>query len=133
MASLMIAGFGVCAGSVYVLGFSILQSEVGDELRGRVFATLYASTRLCLFLALVVAPLATGVLDGLSRVAIHRQVKFAGVTVHLPGVRLTLWLGGFVILGAGGSPSGRWSLAWAGWSGGGGFGSGRAPGFGVPA
>src|SRR5207245_1909827 len=64
-ASLWIVGFGLCTGAVYVLGFSLLQSEVTDELRGRVFATLYASTRLCLFLALVVAPvLATG-LDGI--------------------------------------------------------------------
>lgn len=100
-ASLMIAAFGVCAGSVYVLGFSILQAEVEDELRGRVFATLYASTRLCLFLALVVAPLATTLLDGLSRATINRRLKLAGVTVHLPGVRLTLWVGGAVILAAG--------------------------------
>jgi dTMP kinase len=99
-ASLAIAAFGVCAGSVYVLGFSILQSEVEDELRGRVFATLYASTRLCLFLALVMAPLATTVLDGLSRATIDRQVKLAGATVHVPGVRLTLWLGGLVIVSA---------------------------------
>ncbi len=100
-ASLMIVGFGVCAGSVYVLGFSILQSEVDDEVRGRVFATLYASTRLCLFLALVMAPIATTVLDGLSRATINRRVKLGGVTVHVPGVRLTLWLGGLIIFAAG--------------------------------
>src|SRR5579859_1359002 len=100
-ASLLIVGFGICAGSVYVLGFSLLQSEVGDELRGRVFATLYASSRLCLFLALVVAPLAAGALDGLSRMLINRQVRLAGWTIHLPGVRLALWAGGLIVLGAG--------------------------------
>jgi dTMP kinase len=100
---LIIVGFGVCTGSVYVLGFSILQSEVGDELRGRVFATLYASTRLCLFLALVVAPIMTTVLDGLSRSLLGRgrRLAVAGVTVPLPGVRLALWLGGLIILGGG--------------------------------
>ncbi len=67
LASLWIAGFGLCAGTVYVLGFSMLQGEVSDELRGRIFATLYAATRLCLFLALVVAPVVATVLDGLSR------------------------------------------------------------------
>jgi dTMP kinase len=83
---------------VYVLGFSMLQSEVSDELRGRVFATLYSSTRLCLFLALVVAPvLATG-LDGISAAAINRKIHLGGFTLHLPGVRLTLWLGGLVVI-----------------------------------
>jgi MFS family permease len=101
--SLIIVGFGVCTGAAYVLGFSILQSEVGDELRGRVFATLYASTRLCLFLALVVAPIGTTVLDGLSRswLGRSRRLSVGGLTVHLPGVRLALWLGGLVIMGGG--------------------------------
>jgi dTMP kinase len=101
MASLVIVGFGVCTGSVYVLGFSLLQSEVSDDLRGRVFATLYASTRLCLFLALVVAPLLATALDGVSKATINRRVDVGGATLHLPGVRLTLWLGGLVILAAG--------------------------------
>jgi dTMP kinase len=98
LASLWIVGFGLCAGTVYVLGFSMLQSEVTDELRGRVFATLYASTRLCLFLALVVAPvLATG-LDGISVATVNRRIHIGTFTVHLPGVRLTLWLGGLVVI-----------------------------------
>jgi len=101
LASLCIAGFGVCAGSVYVLGFSMLQSEVDDDLRGRIFATLYTSTRLCLFLALVVAPFLSTVLDDASRSLFGRQIHLANVTVHLPGVRLTLWLGGLIILGSG--------------------------------
>jgi MFS family permease len=104
--SLIIIGFGICTGSVYVLGFSILQSEVGDELRGRVFATLYSSTRLCLFLALVVAPITATVLDGLSRSLLGQQLEVAGAKISLPGVRLTLWLGGLIIL-AGASMAAR--------------------------
>jgi dTMP kinase len=100
-ACLLIGCFGVCAGSVYVLGFSMLQSKVEDELRGRVFATLYALTRLCLFIALVVAPLAANALDGLSKAITNRRVQIVNVTISLPGVRLSLWLGGLVILGAG--------------------------------
>ncbi|MEA2931350.1 MAG: hypothetical protein QOI56_135, partial [Actinomycetota bacterium] len=42
------AGMGVCAGAVYVLGFTILQENVEDELRGRIFAALYTLSRLCL-------------------------------------------------------------------------------------
>src|SRR5579859_724568 len=33
LASLMICGFGLCTGSVYVIGFSMLQTEVSDDLR----------------------------------------------------------------------------------------------------
>jgi dTMP kinase len=101
LAGLAIAAFGICTGAAYVMGFSLLGSEVSDDLRGRTFATLYTSTRLCLFLALVVSPFIGSALDGLSRELIDRQVRLAGVTVHLPGVRLTLWLGGLVIIGAG--------------------------------
>jgi dTMP kinase len=93
--------FGLCTGAAYVLGFSLLQSEVSDELRGRIFATLYTSTRLCLFLALVVSPFLSTLFDGLSRSLVGRHVDVGGVTVHLAGVRLTLWLGGLVILGGG--------------------------------
>jgi dTMP kinase len=99
--SLCIVAFGLCTGSAYVLGFSMLQSEVSDELRGRIFATLYTSTRLCLFLALVVSPFLSTLFDGLSRSLVSRHVEVGGVTVHLSGVRLTLWLGGLVILGGG--------------------------------
>jgi dTMP kinase len=98
LASLWIAGFGLCTGTVYVLGFSMLQTEVSDEFRGRVFATLYTSTRLCLFLALVVAPLMSTLLDDLSRSLLSRQLEVGGFTVYLPGVRLTLWLGGAIVI-----------------------------------
>jgi len=101
LTSLCIVGFGMCTGSAYVLGFSLLQSEVSDELRGRIFATLYTTTRLCLFLALLVAPFLSTLFDGLSRSLLGRQVQIGGVTVHLAGVRLTLWLGGLVILAGG--------------------------------
>jgi dTMP kinase len=100
-ASLCISGFGLCTGSAYVVGFSILQSEVDDELRGRIFATLYMSTRLCLFLALVIAPFLSTALDDASRALFGGNIHLANTTVHLPGVRLTLWLGGLIILGSG--------------------------------
>jgi hypothetical protein len=56
---------------------------------------------LCLFLALVVAPFLSTVLDDASRSLFGRKIHLANVTVHLPGVRLTLWLGGLIILGSG--------------------------------
>ena len=88
---------GVAAGSVYVLGFTILQMNVSDELRGRIFATMFTLVRFCLLLALTVAPILSQVLDGFSGRWFHRKV----LGVSVPGVRLTLWLGGLIIMGAG--------------------------------
>lgn len=92
---------GVCAGAVYILGFTILQTNVEDELRGRIFATLYTLVRFCLLLAFAVAPLLSSLLDRLSKRLVHRQVTVFGWSVAVPGVRLTLWLGGLIILAAG--------------------------------
>jgi dTMP kinase len=96
-ACVFVACLGVAAGSVYVLGFTILQTNVSDELRGRIFATLYTLVRFCMLLALTVAPILSQVLDGFSGHWFNRKVLGVGI----PGVRLTLWLGGFIIIGAG--------------------------------
>ncbi len=95
------AGMGVCAGAVYVLGFTILQENVEDELRGRIFAALYTLSRLCLLISLSLAPLLAGILDKLSSRLLDGRLKVAGLTVELPGVRLTLWIGAVIILVAG--------------------------------
>ncbi|MEA2901788.1 MAG: hypothetical protein QOH36_1675 [Actinomycetota bacterium] len=95
------AGMGVCAGAVYVLGFTILQENVADDLRGRIFAALYTLSRLCLLISLALAPLLAGILDRLSESAIDGRLKIVGLTVELPGVRLTLWIGAAIILMAG--------------------------------
>jgi dTMP kinase len=101
LSSLFVGGLGLAAGAVYVLGFTILQTNVDDELRGRTFATLYVLIRFCLLLALGVAPLLSQLLDSLSHRAVKGRVHVAGLALSLPGVRLTLWLGGLIILGAG--------------------------------
>ncbi|MCA1692137.1 MAG: MFS transporter [Actinobacteria bacterium] len=98
---LVIGVMGVCAGAVYVLGFTILQENVEDEMRGRIFATLYTLTRLCLLVALTLAPLAAGLLDRLSNRLFDGEIEIWGATIELQGVRVTLWLGGVIILVAG--------------------------------
>lgn len=95
------AGMGVCAGAVYVLGFTILQENVADDLRGRIFAALYTLSRLCLLISLSLAPLLAGILDRLSRRLLGGRLSIGGLTVELPGVRLTLWIGAAIILVAG--------------------------------
>jgi MFS family permease len=97
---IFVGGLGLCAGAVYVLGFTVLQTNVADEMRGRIFATLYTLVRFCLLLAFTVAPLLSQLLDGLSLDLVGRRVAVGSLHVGLPGVRLTLWLGGLIILGA---------------------------------
>jgi MFS family permease len=93
---------GVCAGAVYVLGFTILQESVEDELRGRTFATLYTLSRLCMLISLSLAPLVSRLFDDVSNALIDGELSVGGVTLSIPGVRLTLWLGAAIILTAGG-------------------------------
>ncbi|HAQ22891.1 MAG TPA: hypothetical protein DCR10_05015, partial [Acidimicrobiaceae bacterium] len=97
----MVFGIGICAGSVYVLGFTLLHETVEDELRGRIFSTLYLLVRGCVLLALVVGPLMEDMLDRLSSLLWNRRLELFGLEVHLPGVRLTLWLAAVIILTSG--------------------------------
>jgi dTMP kinase len=105
---LAIGVFGACVGSVYVLGFTILGSSTNDEIRGRIFGMFYALVRLCLLLAFTLAPLISGLLNGLSDhltrtvhgKVIRHELGTTAFHVSLPGTRLTLWLGGLIILAA---------------------------------
>ena len=101
LSSLFVGGLGIAAGAVYVLGFTILQTDVEDELRGRTFATLYVLIRFCLLLALGVAPFLSQVLDSVSRQAVDSEVDLGWFSVSVPGVRLTIWIGGLIVLAAG--------------------------------
>jgi dTMP kinase len=105
---LAIGVFGACVGSVYVLGFTILGSSTSDEIRGRIFGMFYTLVRLCLLLAFTLAPLFSGLLNGLSDHltrtvggrTLHHEIGNATFHVSLPGTRLTLWLGGLIIVAA---------------------------------
>ena len=96
-----IAVVGFAAGPIYVLGFTLLHEHVEDELRGRIFAALLVLVRFCLLLALAVAPLLSGVLNVLSDRWWDADWDFFGVTIAVPGVRLTLWLSSVTVLAAG--------------------------------
>jgi MFS family permease len=100
-AVLAVGVIGVCAGTVYVLGFTLLHEHVDDELRGRIFASLYTLVRLCLLIAMTVGPLLTELLDQLSTRLWQGDAELLGVQMTLPGVRLTLWLAGAIIVVAG--------------------------------
>src|SRR5581483_4069384 len=92
---------GVCAGAIYVLGFTILHESVADELRGRIFSSLYTLVRFCLLLSFALGPVLADRLGALSNRLLHGRADLAGFTVGLSGVRVTLWLAGAIIVAAG--------------------------------
>jgi dTMP kinase len=101
LAALFVMMLGMCAGSVYVLGFTLLHESVDDELRGRIFSALYTLVRLCVLIAFAIGPLLSDLLDRLSNRLVHREISLFGAKVGVPGVRLTLWLAALIIIGAG--------------------------------
>jgi hypothetical protein len=74
---------------------------VSDELRGRIFSALYTLVRFCVLIAFAIGPFLTDLLDRLSNNLLEGEVSVGGVTISVPGVRLTLWLAGLIIMGAG--------------------------------
>jgi len=101
--SVVLAGvFGLFAGVCYVSGFTVIQERVEDSLRGRMFATLYTIIRFCLLLSLAVSPWLASLLDSISGALFTDHAINLGVSrVHIPGVRLTFWLGGLMTVAAG--------------------------------
>lgn len=98
MAVLFVGVMGVAVGPVYVLGFAMLQQEVHDDLRGRVFSSLNTLVRLCILIAMVAGPLLAAFLGGVSAAVFDHRVDVAGRTMPLPGVRLALWLAASIII-----------------------------------
>jgi dTMP kinase len=94
IAILLVAAIGAGAGCGYVTGFTLLQESVTDEMRGRTFGTLYTVVRVCLLLSLTLGPIVAGVLGSISRHVNNGELAIGGAHFALPGVRLTLWLGG---------------------------------------
>src|SRR5205807_2056424 len=100
---------GACAGTSYVTGFTVLQETVRDDLRGRIFATLYTVIRMCLLLALVISPLWADFWDWIANTVINvGTVTIGEVKYSFPGVRIALWAGGLITLAAG--MYARWSM-----------------------
>ena len=96
-----VALLGVCAGTVYVLGFTLLHQHVDDALRGRIFSALYTLVRLCVLVAFAVGPFLSELLGQLSERLLDSEIDLRAVTISLPGVRLTLWAAGAIIFFAG--------------------------------
>lgn len=81
-----VGALGLSTGAVYVLGFTILHESVADDLRGRVFSSLYTLVRFCLLLAFTVGPLLA------DRVGVRPTLWLAGSTIVAAGVLAALSL-----------------------------------------
>lgn len=108
LSSLGVFGLGLAAGAVYILGYTLIQEHTDDALRGRTFTTFLTLIRLCVLGSMVLGPLVSRSLDPLMGRLIdgrnERDVPIVGwfnVDYAIPGVRVTLWLGGLIIVGAG--------------------------------
>ena len=99
--ALLVGGLGVCAGTVYVLGITLLQESASEELRARVFAGLFTLVRSSVMLALLLGPALALFLNGLSDKFFDKDVNILGFDVIIPGVRLTLWLAALIMVAAG--------------------------------
>jgi dTMP kinase len=92
---------GVFVGPVYVLGFVLLQEEVDDELRGRVFSSLNTLVRLCVLVSMIAGPLLAAALGALSDSLWGGTLEIGPLSIPVPGVRLALWMGSLIIVAAG--------------------------------
>jgi dTMP kinase len=90
LASLVVVVMGAAAGSTWVTGYTLLQENVSDELRGRVFATLTVLSRLGLFVSLAGFPLLAQLLP---------TFEVFGFTVQ--GTRQSLWAGAVIMVAGG--------------------------------
>ncbi len=97
----LIGLLGVFAGAIYVLGFTLLQISVAEELRGRIFSAVYTIVRLSLIIAMSVGPFVAATFNGLSEEFFDKQVSIFGWDIFVPGVRVTLWIASLIIVGAG--------------------------------
>jgi dTMP kinase len=85
---------GAGAGMAFLSGTTLLYSEVGDEVRGRVFAVVNIGTRVVLLLAVAVSSALVGL--GSSR-----HVDIGSVSVDVSSTRVLLLIAGLVGVWAG--------------------------------
>ncbi|MBX6723057.1 MAG: dTMP kinase, partial [Dactylosporangium sp.] len=89
LACLGALGVGIGAGMAFLSGTTLLMSEVGDEVRGRVFAFIQTATRFVLILSMSLS----GLLVGLGGT---RQIEIAGLAIPVSSTRLLLIAAGVV-------------------------------------
>ena len=94
IALLLVVCMGFFAGIAYLAGFTLLGTEVEDEIRGRTFAIVQSLIRAALILSLAVVPFGVGFIG-------RHEVDLGVVTVPVTGERIMLFVAGLLALGVG--------------------------------
>ncbi|CAA9225777.1 MAG: Domain of unknown function / Thymidylate kinase [uncultured Blastococcus sp.] len=94
IALLLVVCMGFFAGIAYLAGFTLLGTEVEDEIRGRTFAIVQSLIRAALILSLAVVPFGVGFIG-------QHQVDLGVITVPVTGERIMLFVAGLLALGVG--------------------------------
>ena len=90
---------GVAAAPAYIAGLTVVHQETDAIYRGRSFAALLSLTRLAMMIALGAAPVVAGGLGSVTASLFPGQrIGFGAFSLVLSGTRLTLLLGGVVIV-----------------------------------
>ncbi len=94
VALLLVVLMGFFAGIAYLAGFTLLGTEVQDEVRGRTFAIVQSLVRAALILSLAVVPFGVGLIG-------RHSVDLGAVTVPVTGERVMLLVAGLLAVGVG--------------------------------
>ncbi|MCW2633825.1 MAG: tmk [Blastococcus sp.] len=94
LALLLVVLMGFFAGIAYLAGFTLLGTEVEDEIRGRTFAIVQSLIRAALILSLAVVPFGVGLIG-------RHELDLGIVTVPVTGERIMLFAAGLLALGVG--------------------------------
>lgn len=97
----MFAFVGAFVAVVYILGFTILQSQTDNNMRGRVFAAFYSLARVAMLSAVVAAPGAAVIFDRLIAAHSNGKIDLGVYSAQLSGVRITFWLAAAIITASG--------------------------------
>ena len=85
---------GFFAGMAYLAGFTLLGTEVEDEIRGRTFAIVQSLVRAALILSLGFVPIGVGVIG-------QHEVDLGAVAFPVSGERVMLFAAGLLAVGVG--------------------------------
>ena len=94
LALLLVVLMGFFAGIAYLAGFTLLGTEVEDEIRGRTFAIVQSLIRAALIVSLAVVPFGVGLIG-------RNQLDVGPITVPVTGERIMLFVAGLLAIGVG--------------------------------
>ncbi|EFC81741.1 dTMP kinase [Parafrankia sp. EUN1f] len=95
IACILVVLVGAFAGVAWVTGYTLLQAEVADELRGRTFALVQSLVRVDLLLVLAAAPALVGL------IGFHEVHLWGDINVRADGVTAVLLGGGLLAVAVG--------------------------------